>query len=571
MPADDWRRALRRVAWVWALAAGAVFLVLSRTRGIPVGPEGAVISAGTSERLHLLVLLVVGLGLLVSIRFPTAGGLVVAVAAVGLGVLATVQYQPGAAFLAALAFLVPGALLVAAGRARRSWAAAAAAAVALAGLLLGGWVSAREVYQRTFGPFHPVSDTPALPVESVRWMWAGAVTPDGVTVVARLADDEAGAARLVVEGPGGERRSAPAVPDDRGVVRMRVEGLRAGADHRYAVEVDGRVDDPRRGRFRTLPVPGPASFELAVASCATTGSNGRVFDEIRRRRPLVYLQTGDFFYANVDTRSPGAFERPYEETLTSASQSALYREVPIAYVWDDHDFGTNDSAGDAPSRAAAMSTYRALVPHPPLALPGDEAPIAQAFTVGRVRVVMTDTRSARTPADAADGPGKSMLGAPQRAWLVREIVAATRRGQLPVWVSSSPWIGAARAGADTWAGYAHERTVITRALAARGVRSLVILAGDAHMVAIDDGTNSAPLAAGGRIPLLQAAALDEWGDVKGGPYSEGTAPGAGQFGTVRVTDDGGSSIRVTLAGWNWRGERLMGLTRDLPIGPAAAT
>lgn len=42
--------------------------------------------------------------------------------------------------------------------------------------------------------------------------------------------------------------------------------------------------------------------------------------------------------------------------------------------------------------------------------------------------------------------------------------------------------------------------------------------------------------------------MDSSGTVKGGPYSEGTSPGAGQFGTVRITDDGGDSVRVELAG-----------------------
>jgi hypothetical protein len=45
--------------------------------------------------------------------------------------------------------------------------------------------------------------------------------------------------------------------------------------------------------------------------------------------------------------------------------------------------------------------------------------------------------------------------------------------------------------------------------------------------------------------------------VKGGPYSDGTFPGAGQFGTVAVTDEGGASIDVELSGRNWRDEVLV--------------
>ena len=81
--------------------------------------------------------------------------------------------------------------------------------------------------------------------------------------------------------------------------------------------------------------------------------------------------------------------------LTQPGQAALYRHVPIAYVWDDHDYGPNDAGADSPTRTAARTAYREVVPHHPLVRPGD-SPIQQAFTIGRVRFVLTDNRSERT-------------------------------------------------------------------------------------------------------------------------------------------------------------------------------
>ena len=40
------------------------------------------------------------------------------------------------------------------------------------------------------------------------------------------------------------------------------------------------------------------------------------------------------------------------------------------------------------------------------------------------------------------------------------------------------------------------------------------------------------------VPVLAAAALDRPGSVKGGPYSDGTYPGFGQFGLVHVVPHG---------------------------------
>ncbi|HEY3239492.1 MAG TPA: alkaline phosphatase D family protein, partial [Acidimicrobiia bacterium] len=317
--------------------------------------------------------------------------------------------------------------------------------------------------------------------------------------------------------------------------------------YRYTIEVDGHPDRGRgRGRLTTFP-EGPASFTLAVASCARTGSNGTVFDAIRRLDPLLYLMTGDFHYQNIGSRDPDAFLGVYHRVLTAPAQAALYRSVPVDYVWDDHDYGPDDADAFSPSRPAARRAYRQAVPHPPLPAGGNGA-IYHAFTIGRVRVVVTDTRSERTE--------QTMLGAAQRDWLLGELRRAGEHA-LVIWVNPDPWIDAARPGEDTWGGYAGERRLIADAIAGARVRNLVMVSGDAHMVAIDDGTNSGyATGGGGGFPVLHAAALDRRGRVKGGPYSEGAFPGPGRFGVVQV-DDRGSAVSVELSGRDWRGRTLV--------------
>jgi hypothetical protein len=221
--------------------------------------------------------------------------------------------------------------------------------------------------------------------------------------------------------------------------------------------------------------------------------------------------------------------------------------VPVDYVWDDHDYGPDDADAASPSRMAARRAYRQAVPHPPLPAGGSGA-IHHAFTIGRVRVVVTDTRSERTE--------YTMLGAAQREWLVGELRRAGEYA-LMVWVNPDPWIDAERPGEDTWGGYAGERQLIADTIAGARVRNLVMVSGDAHMVAIDDGTNSDYATAGdGGFPVLHAAALDRRGKIKGGPYSEGAYPGPGRFGLVQV-DDRGSAVSVELSGRDWRGRTLV--------------
>jgi hypothetical protein len=149
----------------------------------------------------------------------------------------------------------------------------------------------------------------------------------------------------------------------------------------------------------------------------------------------------------------------------------------------------------------------------------------------------------------------------RKEWLKGELLAARDTHALTVWVNSVPWIAPAGDGRDDWGGYAAERRELADFITANGVRHLAMLSGDAHMLAIDDGSNNAfdSAGTGPGFPVFHAAALDRRGKVKGGPYSEGTYPDGGQFGLMRV-DDAGGRITVHWSDWsgqNWDGEVIV--------------
>jgi phosphodiesterase/alkaline phosphatase D-like protein len=169
-----------------------------------------------------------------------------------------------------------------------------------------------------------------------------------------------------------------------------------------------------------------------------------------------------------------------------------------------------------------------------------------------VRFIVTDERSERSPNSGPDNAEKTMLGAEQKEWFKQQLLAAKDTYPVIVWVQGVPWISSPLKGSDSWAGFTTERREIADFIADNEITGLLMLAGDAHMLAIDDGTNSDYATDGGAaFPVFQAAALDRRGTVKGGPYSEGRYPGGGQFGLVTVEDDGGDTITITLSGRNW--------------------
>ena len=93
-----------------------------------------------------------------------------------------------------------------------------------------------------------------------------------------------------------------------------------------------------------------------------------------------------------------------------------------------------------------------------------------------------------------------------------------------------------------------------------------MLSGDAHMLAIDDGSNNRYGPSGERMfPVMHASALDRSGRLKGGPYSHGAVKGGGHFGLMTVEDDGSDNVNIILSGRNYRDEEIMGITLNVDV------
>jgi len=141
----------------------------------------------------------------------------------------------------------------------------------------------------------------------------------------------------------------------------------------------------------------------------------------------------------------------------------------------------------------------------------------------------------------------------QQQWFFQEL-SDFNNWDLVVWVSSRPWIGREILGDDYWGGYATERKTIANYIADNSINNLIMISGDAHMLAIDDGSNSDYSDNGGAgFPVFIAAALDRWGSNKGGPFSHGcysyTAYWVEQFGIMEVTYPSPNSTCLTWSGY----------------------
>lgn len=382
----------------------------------------------------------------------------------------------------------------------------------------------------------------------MKHFWSGELTSSSIHVNA-MVDTPCVSVRLVIDDDA--QWASPLYSEfgnitdtTGGMVHLERAGLEPGAAYAYRFEVNGVVDTSaaHTGRFRT-PEEGPMDFSFVVGSCNSDG-NHPVWESMGSSHPLFFLSTGDLHYADPNSLDVQVHRDAYlDHVYLKPPMMGFFHGTPIAYVWDDHDFCGDLSTSASIGKASAARAFRENVPHYPL---WDDTAVYQAFTVGRVRFILSDMRSGKTDS--------VMMSDGQYAWLKSELLLARDSGLVACWATPLSWN--AIGYPENWGSQPDERTALSDWMRANGIRDLFILCGDAHMLAIDDGANgdfSTLADSPYRYPVFQAAAINRGGSYKGGTYDQGgyflnPSDQYGQFGEVIVEDDG-SDVCITFNGW----------------------
>lgn len=374
-----------------------------------------------------------------------------------------------------------------------------------------------------------------------------AKTASATSVRVKVATDAALTAGVVF--------TAAQTPTAEGMSTHTVSGLVSGTRYYYKVAVTdgtGETLDAVTGEFRTAPT-GQASYAFTFASCSSNATNAAA-GAVAARKDDFFLHLGDFYYADATGTDLANIRAKMDARMEGANYSTLFAQVPTSFTPNDHD-GMNDGSynGSDPTAWANWNTaYREKFPN--LDLPGGATGAYRTWTWGRVRFIQWDCRSFRTAS------GGTMLGATQKQWTKDTIAAATE--PVIVIAQGDVWIGT-DGTSDTWRNYTAERTELGNFFAASG-KGIVMLGGDMHASAADDGTNSA-----GGVAVFHASPLSQTSSHKGGPYSSGTPyPAAGvsstsQYGRVVVTDTG-SQISLAFTGYDSADVSRVALTKTYP-------
>lgn len=256
----------------------------------------------------------------------------------------------------------------------------------------------------------------------------------------------------------------------------------------------------------------------------------------------LYAPANDFFPAN-DTNILKAFHDKYSDV----HMNQLISNVPVDYIYDDHDYMDDNSSSSSAStysynvstqittlgedpfpasyRSSVIRGYSDYFPHYPLQ--DTSQGIYHSLKLGNAEFFMLDLRASRTPNNDAfvqnagiwsfaPPSNHTILGNVQKSWLENAILNSNADWKfivssvtynrsfselidLLMFAQSIPFtysgntvtgLYLAAVMGDNWSGFPEDSDWLYDLCVNNNIENVIVLSGDTHTSAIDDGENS---------------------------------------------------------------------------------
>jgi alkaline phosphatase D len=323
-------------------------------------------------------------------------------------------------------------------------------------------------------------------------------------------------------------------------VKLSAKGLKPNTTYHYRAIVN-EVRSRRWHSFKTFPSEKRTNFSFGFGSCQQSSYakwTPEVFPVAANDSLRFFIQIGDWTYPDTTEKKYGyrfnekmdlvekSYQSKYDYNYPFTSE--ILSQMPIAYVYDDHDFAANNPDGTTPAKENSIIGYRKFFPHYPLK--NENNGIWQSFRFGDAEFFLLDTRAQRSPninSLGEDGiiimpPGHSLLagfdieGENQMDWFLNALRTSTAKWKVIVSsvvfnpsyaltlnndsiMAKYPWMR--NDVIDKWAGFQEDLNKVMTTIKDNNIRNVFVISGDTHSSYIDDGNNSL-------LPEISASNLD---------------------------------------------------------------
>jgi alkaline phosphatase D len=280
-------------------------------------------------------------------------------------------------------------------------------------------------------------------------------------------------------------------------ITLTIGGLEPNTTYDYSIYVNGKKTD-RGGSFKTKELwqwrkPAP-DFSFLTGSCSyfnepqydrpgkPYGQDSSIFEPMAREKADFMLWLGDAWYTReVDYNSEWGLWNRASRDRSLAILQPFWKAMPHYGIWDDHDYGPNNSGKSYILKETSRDVFRAYFPNPSAGENGQG--IYTVVSHHDVDLFLTDGRWWRSEdreRDSVNGqpnPNKRMLGVQQMEWLKNSLLYSNAPFKIIAMGSQvlndvSPY--------DKWTDFPVERQELLDFIRAYKINGVLFMTGDRH-------------------------------------------------------------------------------------------
>lgn len=234
----------------------------------------------------------------------------------------------------------------------------------------------------------------------------------------------------------------------------------------------------------------PPAFDMAIGSCAYInepqydrpgrpyGGEYSIYNSIYKMQPDAMLWLGDNTYLReADWYSTAGIQRRYTHTRSVKEMQPLLASTHNFAVWDDHDYGPNDSDRSFIHKDKTRKVFQDFWANPTYGVPMAEEGIATQFLWNDVHFFLLDNRWYRTPNDCKTCD-KIYFGKAQIDWLIEALIGS--KANFKIIASGGQILNTAEVYENYINLNKEERAYLLKRIEEESIKNVVFLSGDRH-------------------------------------------------------------------------------------------
>ncbi|MCB0579692.1 MAG: alkaline phosphatase family protein, partial [Phaeodactylibacter sp.] len=247
--------------------------------------------------------------------------------------------------------------------------------------------------------------------------------------------------------------------------------------------------------------------------------------------PDAMIWLGDNTYLReVDWYSRTGILARYTHTRSLAEMQPLLASTHHYAIWDDHDYGPNDSDRTYTHKETTLEAFRLFWGNPTFGIGGQKG-ITSFFQYNDIDFFLMDDRYFRSP-NRLQGGEQTMLGKEQLEWLI-EALAASYAPYKMVCIGNQV-LNPVKANETYENLFPEERAYLLKRIEEEGLKNVVFLTGDRHKTELSKYVNAEGNAVYDLTISPLTAGVNTWEEVNE-LRVEGTAVAEHNFGILEFS------------------------------------